>query len=112
MSACETETSSGSPSNSVSVVPSSSIPCQGTAKLTRTLSCGIVSAADHSCSGSTIACTPLLSRIERGAFGSSSRRTRSTHGPLAFTTAFALTVTTCPSAATSAPSPRTATTSA
>ncbi len=37
-----TEPSSGSPSCSVSVVPSSSIPSHGTAKLTRTLSCGIV----------------------------------------------------------------------
>ena len=98
MSASATSTSSGSPSCSVSVVPSSSIPSHGTAKLTRTLSWGIVSAAVQGRSWSTSTWMPLLSRIERGASGSSSRRTWSTHGPVALTTARALTSMLTPSA--------------
>ncbi len=78
------------------------MPSHGTAKLTRTLSCGIVSAACQSSPPSTTTCTPLLSRIEARAPGSSSRRTRSTQGPAAFTTAFARTGNVRPSAVTSA----------
>ena len=98
---------------SVSVVPSSSIPSHGTAKVTRTLSWGIVSAASQSAPPSTSTCTPLLSRTELRAAGSSSLRTRSTHGPAALTTRSARTEIVRRRPATSAPSrPRSATTSA
>src|SRR5438270_886748 len=63
-SASVTVADSGPPSWSVSVVPSSSIPSHGTAKLTRTLSCGIVSAAPQSPPPSTSAWTPLLRRTD------------------------------------------------
>src|SRR5581483_3549985 len=96
-----TATASGSPSCNVSVVPSRSIPSHGTAKLTRTLSCGIVSAAPQSCPPSTSTCAPLLSRIDGFACSSSSRRIRSTHGPAAFTTLLACTAIVRPSACTS-----------
>ena len=103
MSSSVTATSSGSPSCSVSVVPSSSIPSHGTAKLTRTWSWAIVSAACQSWAPSTRTCTPLLRRIDGRAPGSSSRRTRSTHGPVALTIAPARTGIVRPSATTSAP---------
>ena len=103
MSSSVTATSSGSPSCSVSVVPSSSIPSQGTAKLTRTWSCAMVSAACQSSAPSTSTCTPLLSRIDCRAAGSSSLRTRSTHGPVALTIEAACTAIVRPSASTSAP---------
>ena len=98
MSSSVTATASGSPSCSVSVVPSSSIPSQGTAKLTRTWSCAIVSAASQSSAPSTRTWTPLLSRIDGRAAGSSSLRTRSTHGPVALTIAPACTAIVRPSA--------------
>ena len=113
MSPASTTASSGSPSCGVSVVPRRRRPSHGTAKLTRTASWGIVSAAPQPSPPSTTACTPLLNRIDGSARGSSSRRTRSSQGPLAFTTERARTTIASPSAAISAPSPgRSATTSA
>ena len=66
MSSSVTRAASGSPSWSVSVVPSSSLPSHGIAKLTRTLSCGIVTAALQPSPPSTIRCTPFDSRIDGG----------------------------------------------
>ena len=79
------------------------MPSQGTAKLTRTLSWGIVSAADHVVSAESSTCTPLLRRMEGSAAGSASRRTSSTQGPAALTTVLADTAMVSPSATTSAP---------
>src|SRR6266511_2030032 len=73
------------------------MPSHGYAKVTRTRSCGIVSAARHSCSSGTSTWTPFDSRPAGSASGSSSLRTRSSHGPVAFTIARALTDTRRPS---------------
>ena len=85
-SAGVTATSLGSPSCSTSVVPSRSMSYQGTAKVTRTASCVIVSAAVQSPSRDVSTCAPLLSRTDEPSPGSSRRRTWSTHGPAALTT--------------------------
>ena len=87
----------------VSVVPSSRSPYQGTANVTRTSSCGTVSAAVQSSPPGTRTCAPLLRRTDVPARGSSSRRTTSTHGPAALTTTRAHTSTASPSTRTSAP---------
>ena len=80
-----------SPSKAESVVPSRSIPAQGTANATRVRSIGIVSAAPQPPSRSSTRCAPLLRVTEVPARASSSRRTSSIHGPAAFTTARAAT---------------------
>ena len=54
----------GSASYGVSVVPSRSIPCHGNAKVTRTSSCGIVSAADQGRSAPGSRCTPFDRRAD------------------------------------------------
>ncbi len=78
-------TAAGSPSYAVSVVPSSRRPYQGTANVTRTSSCGTVSAAVQPSPPGTRTCAPLLRRTDVPAWGSSSRRTTSTQGPAALT---------------------------
>ena len=80
-----TDTAPGSPSYSESVVPSSSIPSQGTAKATRSRGSGTASAACQSFTPGISTCTPLLSRVTGAQPGCSSMRTRSTQGPAAFT---------------------------
>ena len=58
----------------------------GTANVTRTSSCG-TSAPPTTVVGGTSTCAPLLRRTDRPARGSSSPGSRSTHGPVALTTA-------------------------
>ena len=65
------------------VVPSSSIPAQGTANATRVRSIGIVSAAPQPPLRSSTRCAPLLRVTEVPARASSSRRISSIHGPAA-----------------------------
>lgn len=86
-----TETSAGSPSNSSSVVPSSSMSSQGRAKVMRYLSIGVASAAFQGAVRFRTRWAPLDRRMDGAAFGSSILRRWSTHGPVALSTSRALT---------------------
>ena len=58
--------------------------------MTRIWSCGIVSADDHGSSSGSVTWTPFESWPYGATPGSSSRRSTSSHGPVALTTARAL----------------------
>ena len=85
-SASVAATSAGSPSYGSSVVPRRSIPSHGIANETRPPGSGVVTAAVHPSPPARTRCAPFDRRTLVPAAGSSSRRTRSTHGPAAFTT--------------------------
>ena len=77
----------GSPSYGSSVVPSTSMPSYGSANETRTRSSGTVTAEGQRSSVSSTRCAPFESWMLVPARASSSRRSVSTQGPVALTTA-------------------------